>query len=404
MTSASVGQAILLVDDDHAVLGTIAAFLRTAGYHVTPTVNPFEAISLLKENRFHGLVTDIMMPEMSGLDLLAQARQIDQDLPVVLMTGYADIGTAITAIKRGAFDFITKPLDFEYFTITVGKAIRHRTALQIERDYKAALEEMVRARTLELRERMEELRLAKERAEDALRLKSRFISTMSHEVRTPVNGIVGMIDLARETVDQDERASYLGYARDSALRLTRVMDGIMTYSRICGDSPHVADGTFSPREECQCVALDLAEECRRLGLSFSWCVSDAVPEAVVGSREGFAGILGHLTDNAVKFTPAGSVAVDISVQLKAGENILLVLSVTDSGVGVPEAWRERIFEPFSQVDGSFTRHYEGTGLGLSIVKRYAEMAGGEVQVAPNPPGGSAFRCTLWVKEAVAVTP
>ncbi|CAG0985614.1 response regulator [Geobacter sp.] len=398
MTSTVEGQALLLVDDDRGVLRTLAATLRTIGYSVTPTASPLEAVTLLKANPYHTLVTDIMMQEMSGLDLLVEARQIDPDLPVILMTGYAEIDTAIRAIKRGAFDFITKPIDFEYFSLTVGKAIRHRTAIQIQRDYKAALEEMVRVRTLKLTESMEELRIAKERAEDALRVKSRFISTMSHEIRTPVNGIVGMIELAQETGCQGEQSAYLDYAREAALRLTRVMDSILTYSRICGESPDVMAGTFNPREECDRIAQDVSAECRKKGLSCTWDVSDAVPPIVAGDREGFGEILRQLADNAIKFTPSGSVSLEVSVRLKADESVLLAIAVADTGIGVPEAWRARIFEPFCQVDGSLTRQYEGTGLGLSIVKRCAELAGGEVWVESGAAGGAVFLCTLWVKD------
>ncbi|MRR34892.1 response regulator [bacterium] len=400
MKSTTEGQAILLVDDDRAVLRTLAATLRTVGYAVTPTASPLEAVDLLGTNPFHALVTDIMMDEMSGLDLLAEARRIDPDIPVILMTGYAEIDTAITAVKRGAFDFITKPLDFEYFALTVEKAVRHRTALQIQRDYKSALEEMVRVRTLKLTESMEELRIAKEQAEDALQVKSRFISTMSHEVRTPLNGIVGMIDLAREAGDRDELASYLGYAREAALRLNRVMDDILTYSRLCGASAAMEADTFSPREECEGIARTMAEACCEKGLSCSWNVRDDVPLLVTGGREGFVDILRHLTSNAVKFTSSGSLSVDVSVQCKADGCLLLAIAVADSGIGVPEAWRARISEPFSQVDDSLTRQYEGTGLGLSIVKRHTELAGGEVWVEPAAAGGAVFHCNLWVWDAI----
>ena len=404
MMSTAEEQVILLVDDEPLVIGVLEATLRAAGYDVASTGSPLGAIGLLNARPFRALVTDISMPEMSGLDLLAEARRIDPDLPVILMTGHAEIGMAIAAVKKGAFDFITKPFDFDYFTLTVGRAVRHRTAIQLQRDYKSALEEMVRVRTLKLTESMNELRIAKERAENALMMKSRFISTMRHEIRTPANGIVGMIDLALEAENREDRESYLGYAREAALKLNRVMDGILTYSHICGASPEAEPGPFSPRDECGRIARDMAEECSQKGLECIWNVSDDIPSRVVGDRNGFVEILRHLTGNAVKFTPSGSVFVDVSVQFQAEGAILLAIAVADSGIGVPDEWRTRIFEPFSQVDDSLTRPYDGTGLGLAIVKRYAQLAGGETWMEPRPGGGSVFHCTLWVREDTAGQP
>ena len=300
MTDSTTPNSILLVDDDPSVLRTVGTMLREFGYHTEESGSPAEALDILRRTPFHALVTDIKMPKITGLELLAEARQIDPDLPVVLMTGHAELSMAIEAVKRGAFDFITKPFDLEYFIITVEKAVRQRRLITLERDYRLELEATVSQRTSELRQSMEELRVAKERAEEASRLKSEFIATISHEVRTPVNGIVGIMDIIRDLESADERAMFHQYARESALRLTRLMDGILGYSRIISEAARTEVIPFNPVAEIAEVAQGVAAACENKGLAFTYSVSPDVPATVAGDRQGFGEIIRRLTDNAVK--------------------------------------------------------------------------------------------------------
>jgi putative two-component system response regulator len=152
--------SILVVDDDTQVLQYVSFVLADYGYAVTPCSDPYEAIEKFQANRFDALLTDMKMPTLSGLDLINMARAYDKDVPVVLMTGFAELDMAIEAIHRGVFDFLNKPMKPEYITHAIDKAVKFRKLLNIERDYKQDLEETIAERTQKLQDMMNMLKSA----------------------------------------------------------------------------------------------------------------------------------------------------------------------------------------------------------------------------------------------------
>lgn len=151
MTTADYeGAAILVIDDDPYLLDAVSQFLAESGLRVFPFVDGGEAMARLKEIRPDVMLTDIRMPLVTGMDLLDIMHSYDRDIPVILMTAYADLDVAVDAIKRGAFDFITKPFDFDYLKHAIEKALKYYSLLQMEKSYKDTLEETVSQRTGEL--------------------------------------------------------------------------------------------------------------------------------------------------------------------------------------------------------------------------------------------------------------
>jgi len=141
---------ILVVDDDPYVCDSVTSLLEGHGYSVVPSRNAMEAMEKVRENRVGLVLTDIKMPVVSGIELLEQIRNLDSEIPVILMTAYADLDMAVHAVKKGAFDFIIKPFKPEYLLHAIGKGVQYRRLLQMEKDYKHKLEETVRKRTREL--------------------------------------------------------------------------------------------------------------------------------------------------------------------------------------------------------------------------------------------------------------
>ncbi len=152
--------SVLVVDDDTQVLQYVSFVLADYGYAVTSCSDPYEAVEKFQASRFDALLTDMKMPTLSGLDLINMARAYDKDVPVVLMTGFAELDMAIEAIQRGVFDFLNKPMKPEYITHSIDKAVKFRKLVDMERDYKKKLEETVAERTQKLQDTMNKLKNA----------------------------------------------------------------------------------------------------------------------------------------------------------------------------------------------------------------------------------------------------
>ncbi len=239
-----------------------------------------------------------------------------------------------------------------------------------------------------------ELLEAKERSEAAALAKTTFLATMSHEIRTPMNGIVGMAELMLMCDPTEEQREQLGIIKHSADSLLALLNEILDYSKIEAQGIRVESIVFDPAEVLNDIVGLFAARAQANGLGLTQTIDPALPRQVVGDPTRLRQVLVNLVSNALKFTHEGGINLAASRE-EAGDNIapgmaILAFTVTDTGIGIPEAKQEMIFDPFSQADGSTTRKYGGTGLGLAISRRLAEAMGGRLTVSSRPGEGSRF--------------
>lgn len=231
---------------------------------------------------------------------------------------------------------------------------------------------------------------AKKTAEEATQAKSDFLAVMSHEIRTPLAGVLGMLDLLQQSPLEPQPRRYTKFARDSADTLLHLLDDALDSAKMEAGKLALEIIPFRPHEHFESAFESASMRAASKGISFRHEVSPAVPAVLLGDPTRLRQIISNLVNNALKFTEKGGVTVTLNAVPVGIGSIILKIDVTDTGIGISEESRARLFSKYAQADASTTRHYGGTGLGLSIVKSLAELMGGEVSVTSTLGQGSTF--------------
>ncbi len=257
------------------------------------------------------------------------------------------------------------------------------------------------------------MRAARTEAERALKTKSEFLANVTHELRTPLNSILGMADLAHELARDDQQREYLGILKSSAENLHGLISSILDLSRIDSGHLQLEPAEVDLDQVLESVVESFALEAHRKGLALHFAQSPETPAYVMADRVRLVQVLSNLIANAVKYTGAGSVtvsaeagaAVDAAAAAEAGaagaaggaggvEARLVRIAVSDTGPGIPESEQQRVFEPFTQVDGGPTRAFNGAGIGLAVAREIVELMGGRIRLESAAGQGSVFTVEL----------
>ncbi|MFT3781675.1 MAG: ATP-binding protein [Nibricoccus sp.] len=231
---------------------------------------------------------------------------------------------------------------------------------------------------------------AKESAEAANKAKSSFLAVMSHEIRTPLGGVISMLNVLRRHPMTSEQQLYTELAHENAESLLSLLDDILDAAKVEAGKLTIEHISFEPSVEFNRILEPMRIRTEGKGLGFEWSIAPDIPQVLKGDPTRLRQVLANLLSNALKFTEKGVIKTAINCTKLPPDKVQLKISVTDSGIGIPQEKLTRLFKRFEQADSSTTRRFGGTGLGLSIVKSLAELMGGDVIVESTVGVGTTF--------------
>ncbi|HUG06167.1 MAG TPA: ATP-binding protein [Candidatus Limnocylindria bacterium] len=363
---------ILVVDDEQSVATTIKAILQLDGSEVTAVTNGKDALAQLREHEFDVVLTDLRLDDLDGIEVLRETQKLWPDTVSIMLTGYASLESAVTALRSGAYDYLIKPSDVDELRATIGRALERRR----------------------LRQRLVEL-------EQLDKLKTQFLSMASHELRTPLTAVSGFMQIARRRMsrlagatdvpstwreDAQKAGDTLEMASRQAKKLARLIDELLDVSRL-----------QQGRVEMRLAEIDLAEVVREVaermrlldkGHAIETKIEGTAP--IVADRDRIEQVLENLVGNAIKYSLDSS-RIEVFLRVN-GTNA--VVSVRDEGIGIGPGEVEKIFGLFYRSPDPRADHVGGLGLGLYISREIVTQHHGRLWAERNAEAGTTFHVTL----------
>jgi len=372
---------ILVVEDEVGIRATLCAILEDAGYKVIGLDKGAEALEMIRNQPFNVVITDTRLPDVDGMEILELAKEIDPDVAVIVMTGYASLETAVEAVNEGAYAYFVKPANVDEMKTTIINALRQQ---RLSRENKRLVDDLQWSNKL-LFEANKQLK----KTTDA---KSVFLASMSHELRTPLNVIIGFSELMIDEVPgeiNEEQRQCLNDVLSSSKHLLSLINEVLDLSKIESGKVELRLSNIVLTKVIESLKSTLMPILAPRKQSLDIEIEEGLPP-VYADKAKLRQVFLNLLTNAIKYTSDGGKLKIEAVR----DGDWCQVSVIDNGTGIKKEDQERIFEPFTQIDVLPQEKREGTGLGLALSKQLVEMSGGKIWVESEYGKGSQFTFTV----------
>ncbi len=389
---------VLIIDNDQANRLAIQRSLRpiVPSLELTEVKSRRKAISILKEKSFNCVFVGYILSDTTGVNLLKELQEIGIEIPLIVLTPSKNKKIAQEFMKSGAWDYIVESMiSPDILLKTLKNSMRIH---QAEKELKSTNEqlrennEILKQKNEELKQQQKQIHLKNLQLQEASRRQSQFLATISHELRTPMNSIMGFSQLLLRQYPEplsSQQTDIVQRIFNNSQNLLTLINEVLDYSKLNTDQMDLAVEEFDLNILVQLTIEELS--CLTINKDVTLDVDINLRNSLVFNDKNFLRrILINLLSNAIKFTPMGR--IDVKVWEINDQRI--AISVEDTGVGIPQEHLKTIFSPFQQVDQTLTRQHSGTGLGLAIVHSLIKMMEGEIHVTSELGKGSTFRVEI----------
>jgi len=380
---------IIAVDDNLENLTALKNTLKDL-YEVYPCPSAAKMFNLLEHVRPDLILLDVEMPEMNGYDAARKLKSEAKsgEIPVIFLTSMSDAQSEMEGLTIGAIDYIRKPFVAPLLLLRIKT---HLSIMEQELEIKHLLE--LKTEEVKLRE------AAEQKAENASRAKSEFLSHMSHEIRSPLNAVIGMINIANEENDIDKIKIYLGKANNAAKLVLGVINDILDMSKIESNKLDLSFGEFDFGKMMANIVDVTGIRAQEKHQQIAVNMNPNLPSSVISDELRLSQVITNLMTNAIKFTPEnGKVTLNAEkLEEKDGE-IAIRVEIADSGIGISPEQQKKLFQAYNQADSSISGKFGGTGLGLVIAKRIIELMQGTIWIESELGKGAKFIFTIKMKQ------
>lgn len=367
MTTNTRAGKILVADDEKTTRELLARALASKGFTVETALDGADALEKIRRQHFDMLITDLLMPNMIGTELIQKSREILPNLIVIVITAHATLETAIEALKQGAYDYITKPFEPDFIIPVIERGLEK----------------------LRLRQKNAELEEITKKLQEVEQIKSDLLDTITHEFSTPIAIIKAYIDMFLDghfDTSNPRHIESLRSIRSAVIRLERLVMNLLTLSMGKGKNFELKKEKIFIQDIISNALSQLNDDIAKKNINVILNIEVHLPAIEADPTKLSIAVL-NLVDNAIKFNKTGGIIRISASQLKSKS---IGVAISDTGIGIPEEKIEEIYSPFTQVDMSSTREHQGTGLGLAVAKTIIEAHGGKITLKSKLGKGSTF--------------